>query len=259
MKNLKDIKTLLLFRTSHALDVLTKTAIEGVNQFLRVTTRLQDHVDDALTAPENKEEPATIPLVLKPEDVPQPVAGPPASSTAFPRIITSDQFYSTIREECMVVEAIIRKRIHALCEAVGINPVSLPVIIICPSTYVFEGIQPEPGGACVRVNDEGIVTQIRVAGIRLEGMTVEDENGDEVFGFFQKGSEAYERALLESIAVQLVHILHDDTRTPDMAWEAAERVAYRVAADAVCKVLGPAPEGWGMVAFMDDEDSFGDN
>ncbi len=271
MKNLKDLKTALLFRTSRALDALTDNTVQGLNTFLRIVTRVHDQVDDALTAPDAPTkpggdvlqrippQPVEVPLVVtnNPEGLVLPSPAPGAPQT-FPKIVGSDQFYFTIREECLIVETIIRKHIHALCEALKINPVSLPIIIIVPSTYVFEGIQPEPAGACVRVSDEGVVTQIRIAGIRLEGMVVEDEDGEETFGFFQKGSEPYVRALLESLGTQLVHILHDNTRTPDMAWDAAERVAYRVAAEAVSKVLGPPPEGW-MLAAMDDDNEFGEN
>ncbi len=273
MKNLKDLKISLLTRTSQALDTLTKKAVNTLHSIARV----HDYVDEAITMetglPQDEDEKIIIvehkntgdgPLTQQEREAQRILEqvhraqNPESPSQRWPQIVGPDQFYATVREECLIVESIIRKHIGVLCGAMGVNPVSLPIIIVSPSTFVYEGIQPDPGGACVRVNDEGIVTQIRVAGIRLEGMTIEDEEGEETFGFFQKGSEAYVRAVLESVAMQLAHIIHDDTRMPDGAWDAAEKVAYRVAKLAVDKVLGPAPEGWSLTTMIDD-DNFGEN
>lgn len=184
---------------------------------------------------------------------------PPAKATpatkivpSWPEMVTAEEFYARVSEECMLVESLIREYAMPLCEVLQLNPARVPVIVVVPSVVVAGGLDPDPSGCTLRVNDAGVAQQIRVAGVRTEGAMVLDEEDQEVFAYFARGSQPYVRAFLESFAMQLIHIHLNTAKSSDAIFDATQKVAYRMAHNAVNKILGAAPEGWGLIEHTDE-------
>lgn len=160
------------------------------------------------------------------------------------KVASADRFFTDAKFETDLVHTIVCGYLEIVCAALGLDPNELPTIVVIPYTHVWGGLEDAPDSVVVKWDEERKPSLVQIAGVRIHGTTMLDfGDDDKVWGYFEPGSELYERCVVHDLAVALTHIAHDDADTPNLAWEDARAKAHMMAHAIVEEIFGPL-EGW---------------